>query len=423
VAAIGIGGGGLVLWKAVAAGAPIDELVLWGVPARGASFTRELRAFARLEALELAADTSPTAEVGPGGFPFSGETLADLDALKLSSLLGAGVTVAGGEGYGEMLAEPGIARPPYAIFDLVADWLDQAGAPSARSPGAPPEAAGVAVRTDARESPIEVVHKGQRLAGIVTEPAKLDPSVVCAVFLNSGAIRRIGPSRMYVSLARRWAERGIPSLRLDLAGIGDSDGDAARLVDVAEFYEPPFAGQISAALDTLTTRLGPRSFLLVGLCSGGYWAFEAALRDERVAAVAAVNPGALIWSRLLLRDRALQPLAQSFRRVRSPRTLFQLARVTAARLRGRFARRLGGDRLDRALDRLRARQTSVLLLFAEAEPQLWELERDGQLERIRRWPTLRVERIAGRDHTLRPAAMQAEAQRALDRFVDELLAG
>jgi alpha-beta hydrolase superfamily lysophospholipase len=267
------------------------------------------------------------------------------------------------------------------------------------------------------------VHNGQRLAGIVTEPARLHPSGICAVFLNSGAIRRIGPGRMYVSLARRWAERGIPSLRLDLAGIGDSDGDAARLAEVAEFYEPPFAGQISAALDTLTARLGPRSFLLVGLCSGGYWAFESALHDERVAAVAAVNPGALIWSRLLLRDRALQPLVQSLRRARSPRTLFHLTRVTAARLHARFARRLGGDRLDRALDRLRARQTSVLLLFAEAEPQLWELERDGQLARIRRWPTLSVECIAGRDHTLRPAAMQTEAQRVLDRFVDELLAG
>jgi alpha-beta hydrolase superfamily lysophospholipase len=451
VAAIGIGGGGLILWNAVAKGAPMDALVLWGVPARGASYARELRAFGRLEALELATEVSPTAQVGPGGFPFSTETLAELEGLDLAhlpfpkspsrrvlllerdglpvddrlvKLLGTDVTVSRGDGYGEMLAEPGIARPPDAVFDLVADWLELPGEETpAQGTEARAEAASVPVGRGVRESPLEVEHDAQQLAGILTEPAEADQAGICAVFLNSGAIRRIGPGRMYVSLARRWAERGVPSLRLDLAGIGDSEGDAARLADVAEFYEPPFAGQISAALDTLTARLASRSFLLLGLCSGGYWAFEVALSDERVAAVAAVNPGALIWSPLLLDDRMLQPLAQSLRRARSPKELLRITRVIAARLRARLARRLGGDRLDRALDRLRARRTSVLLLFAEAEPQLWELERDGQLARRGRWPTLKVEHIAGRDHTLRPPPMQAQAHSALDRFVDELLGG
>src|SRR5581483_8943361 len=114
-----------------------------------------------------------------------------------------------------------------------------------------------------------------------------------------------------------WAARGIPSLRLDLAGIGDSDGDAARFVDVAEFYEPELGGQIAAALDALGTSLGSRRFLLVGLCSGGYWSFRAALADDRVAAVAAVNPGALVWSRLLIHDRRLQPLRGSLTQARS----------------------------------------------------------------------------------------------------------
>jgi pimeloyl-ACP methyl ester carboxylesterase len=441
-AAIGIGGGGLLVWLAAAAGAPIRELILWGVPSRGASFVRELRAFARLEAIQLAGGSRADGEVAPGGFRFSAETLAELEAVDLAArplppspgrralllerdglpvddalvrAAGDGAKVQAAEGYGEMLAEPGVARPPQAVFDAVADWL--ADEEVSERDGHPRPGRSETRVEGARERPFELEHEGATLTGIVTELDDAAEGGLCAVFLNSGAIRRIGPGRLYVTLARRWAARGVPSLRLDLAGIGDSDGDAARFVDVAEFYEPEFAGQISAALDAL----GNRRFLLVGLCSGGYWSFRAALGDERVAAVAAVNPGALVWSRLLIHDRRLQPLRSSLTRVRSAAEASRLARVVAARLRERVGRALGGDRLDRALDRLRERRTRVLLLFSEAEPQLWELERDGHLARRSRWPNLEIERIAGRDHTLRPAAMQAEALRALDRFVDDLL--
>jgi alpha/beta superfamily hydrolase len=36
---------------------------------------------------------------------------------------------------------------------------------------------------------------------------------------------RSGPNRLTTAFARRWACAGVPSLRLDLRGIGDSDGD------------------------------------------------------------------------------------------------------------------------------------------------------------------------------------------------------
>ena len=61
--------------------------------------------------------------------------------------------------------------------------------------------------------------------GILTEP--VGPAVdLCAVWLNAGPQRRIGPNRMWVETARRWAALGVPSVRVDLAAIGDADGDS-----------------------------------------------------------------------------------------------------------------------------------------------------------------------------------------------------
>ena len=442
VAAVGIGAGGLVLWRAVTAGAPVDELVLWAVPAKGRLAVRELRAFAQVEEQALGVGDG---QFAAGGFPQSDELLGDLGALDLTALplprnlrvlllerdtlpvdealvetlerAGIEKTTGPGEGYGDMLAEPALAQPPTAVFETVESWLGGAGA---ALPPEPAETSAAPVDARVSEQPLAVEHAGGRLLGVLAEPDQ-KRDAVCAVLLNAGAIRRIGPNRMWVELARRWASQGVPTFRLDFAGIGDAEGDR-RFSNVAALYEPEFAGQISAALDVLQRRLGAQRFVLTGLCSGGYWAFQGALRDPRVVASASINAGVLEWSPLVIEDRRLQPLRDGLRRsLRKPFALPRLTRVIAGRLRGKAARALGRDSLDRSLDRLRDRNTKVLLLFAELEPQLHELGRDGYLARLERWPNVTVERLPGRDHTLRPRPMQEAAHAALDRMLEEIL--
>ena len=53
------------------------------------------------------------------------------------------------------------------------------------------------------------------------------------MLLNSGAVRRIGPQRMWVEAARRWAALGVPTLRFDVVGVGDSDGDGSAYATAA----------------------------------------------------------------------------------------------------------------------------------------------------------------------------------------------
>ena len=440
LAAVGIGAGGLPLWRAVAAGAPVDELVLWAVPAKGRLAVRELRAFAQVEEQALGVGDG---QFAAGGFPQSDELLADLGALELTALplprdlrvlllerdtlpvaealvetldrAGIEVTTGPGAGYGEMLAEPAFAQPPHAVFELVESWLGEAGAVL---PPETPETGAASVTERVSERPLAIDQAGRRLVGVLAEPEQRREGV-CAVLLNAGAIRRIGPNRMWVEIARRWAAQGVPTLRLDFAGIGDAEGNS-RFADVASLYEPEFVGQVSAALDVLRRRLGAKRFVLVGLCSGGYWAFQGALHDPRVVASASINAGVLEWSPLLLRDRRLQPLRESLRRHKLAE-LPDLTRVIARRLRGKAARALGGDSLARSFDELRDRNTKVLLLFAELEPQLHELERDGYLSRLDRWPNVTLERLPGRDHTLRPRPMQEHAHAALDQLLTAVL--
>lgn len=95
--------------------------------------------------------------------------------------------------------------------------------------------------------------------------------------------------------ARAWARLGLLSRRLDLAGIGDSDGDPAEDETPAEYEEawylkPSFVAETEEALQWLTAERGAQRFDLVGLCSGALWGYQAAMAHEHVAGVALLNP-------------------------------------------------------------------------------------------------------------------------------------
>ncbi len=89
---------------------------------------------------------------------------------------------------------------------------------------------------------------------------------------------------MNVEIARRLADLGVPTLRFDLSGIGDSGPRRDRM----PFRESLFV-ETREAMDLVEDRLGVDRFVLLGLCSGADQAFQVALNDTRVAGAVMID--------------------------------------------------------------------------------------------------------------------------------------
>lgn len=126
--------------------------------------------------------------------------------------------------------------------------------------------------------------KDRSLVGILTLPNS-DINVVDRpgiLFLNSGLLHRVGPNRIYVKMARKFAMQGFPVLRFDLSGIGDS-----RISHNHEKFDEStgIIKDTQEVMDYLYDSFGIQKFILMGFCSGGSNAFQVAVHDERVQGI------------------------------------------------------------------------------------------------------------------------------------------
>jgi pimeloyl-ACP methyl ester carboxylesterase len=470
VAAIGIGLGGLLACNAIADGAPIEELILWAVPSRGRAFVRELRAFGLMEASKSSGDDGdrlqlPDGWTGAGGFVLSAETTQALNGLDVATLeipkgqlhralllerdgigvderlrgklegSGATISVASGDGYSTMMDVPHEARSPIAVFAQTQAWLDETSTQRSNPSGAPAtppmqveDRAVAELAIDGRnirETPLTIEQPFGVMFGVLAEPVETSALGLSVVLLNAGAHRRIGQERMWVEVARRWAARGVPTLRLDLEGIGDADGDVARYRREGDLNAPELADQVLAAIDALGARnLGPH-YVLAGLCSGAHWSFHAAMRDERVSAAFMLNPQSffrdpsLDTARVLRRGSRSKVLRGEVPLAQIVALAYGIPSLVLHRARARLrVRQTGGDELDRALDRLRDDGKHLRFMFSDHEPLYEELKLEGRMQRMDRWPNVGFDFIPGRDHLLRPLEAQRFAHAALDRALE-----
>ena len=129
--------------------------------------------------------------------------------------------------------------------------------------------------------------EGGRLFGILTLPSMPPcsaPELPVFVFLSAGLLHRVGPYRLHVRLVRELAQMGFSSLRVDLAGTGDSPPRLGLT------YQQSVAADFEEILGVLESRLGRLPLVLAGLCSGADNAMSLAPKEPRVVGMVLLDP-------------------------------------------------------------------------------------------------------------------------------------
>ncbi len=188
-------------------------------------------------------------------------------------------------------------------------------------PSAPERRA--SVPAPSREVPIAFGRK-RPLFAILTpaEPEHARRGRPAIVLANTGCVNRVGPHRMYVAMARRWAKLGFDVLRVDLSGIGDSPVEPGEKENVT--YPRGGYDDLDEAMHALRERVGADRFVLAGVCSGGDYAFQLGARASNIASAIVMNPRTFLMLDLqAVESRSDNPAAPDA--IEVPRTLGRMA--------------------------------------------------------------------------------------------------
>jgi pimeloyl-ACP methyl ester carboxylesterase len=121
------------------------------------------------------------------------------------------------------------------------------------------------------------------LLGILTEPAEAAPAPAM-LWLNAGMVHHVGPFGWYVTLARRLADQGFLSFRIDVSGVGESPNRSDKRA-----AEERAAHDVRAAMDFLARKRQVEQFVLIGVCSGAMISHRVAVQDSRVVGAAMLD--------------------------------------------------------------------------------------------------------------------------------------
>ena len=477
VAVIGIRLGGLLAVRALASGAQVDDLVLWGVPARGRAYVRELRVHSEVVASgSYEEQDSPIDSDGTlalTGFVLKPDTVAAFEALDLAALplpdlsgrrallierdglgvdrkLTAALSGAGAEtqtlpanDYRLMMTGPLEPGTPRESIAKTIDWLTAAAGSAeardgSRSPSAEAgEEATTMIVNGVRLSERLLGYEGRagRMVGVLTRPADHEPlSPVCLVLLGAG--RRIGPNRMWVETARRWAALGVQSVRFDIEGLGDSDGDGDLMNVETDLYAPRMAENVRELIEHLAEMGVADRFVMVGLCSSAYWSFHAAVDEPRIVGTTLVNQWAFDYNERLVAERARARTGEVIRKGMLKRMVKGVWQgwIGKAELRRAIrafepsVRRAGSEEaaqhqaVETWLSALTANGTDVAMIFSIDEPLHEQILRFGYQDRQVDWPNLSIEQAPTKDHNIRALGAQALIADRIDAAIRRQLA-
>jgi hypothetical protein len=378
-------------------------------------------------------------------------------------------------GYAEMMLSPHATMVPSEMVGLTVTWLCDRGAaeplaqrdrfsPTKDSPQGrdtvprsrhairlPPGAPGGVPISETSA----FLDSGRVLFGILTapHPAATDTADAAGakelrtgiLLLNAGGTHHIGSNRLYVTLARRWASQGHVVLRMDISGVGDSlprPGETENAI-----YTARAAEDIREAMHYLRERAGVSECRALGLCSGAYHAFKAAVGAAPLQAVVMINPLTFFWKEGMSIDAPLtdgRVISEAHRyreaafRLHSWRKLMRgevdvgkvaqiMIRRTGAWLSRHWrdlARDLGvplTDDLGHELESVAERGTAMLFVFATNDPGLQLLRTQGgsRVRKLRARGQLAIQLINGADHTFTAGSARERLITVLSEALDQ----
>jgi exosortase A-associated hydrolase 1/exosortase A-associated hydrolase 2 len=123
---------------------------------------------------------------------------------------------------------------------------------------------------------------GERMLGVVCEPAGARPSEQGVLIAVGGPQYRVGSHRQFVRIARALARAGYISLRFDYRGMGDSEGAVRTFEDIEQ--------DLDAAIDLLCAQPGIRSVAILALCDAASAALMFCTANPRVSGLMLLNP-------------------------------------------------------------------------------------------------------------------------------------
>ncbi len=461
--------------------ADVAGLVAIAPVVRGRAYLRELRLLGAAGSAAPGPAADADAGLESGGFSMSGKTCSTLSRLDLRKLerapapqlllverddlpgldgwpdslraAGAQVEAHSWPGFVVMTDDPRWAKTPTVMFDgilaTLRRWSEHADLTGAGATSAPTVfeieteiSSGVPGQT-VRE---RIVRIGgcNGLFGVLTTPGRSERpegSMQSGVLTcNPGAVHHVGPNRLWVRLARQWAAAGLAVLRIDLSGLGDSpprDGAQANVI-----YSPNAAQDIADSLAYLRAEVGVQRNHLLGLCSGGYHMFKAALAGEPVASATMIN---FFWARGVVHDDALTDYSRILMVDRYWRGIFSLAPWTrllrgqlnlrtimsavlqhlrslvehqARELARAFGMRFRQD-LATELRSVAERGTRMHFIFSRDDPAHEMLVRQAgsTVRRLREQGALTIEVVTGADHTFTPRASREVLVSLLDATI------
>jgi alpha/beta superfamily hydrolase len=478
---VGVRLGALMAAAAAVQRDDVQALVAIAPPANGQNYVRECR-IRLLGAASRSHSGRTDGGTQAGGFVLNGATCESLSALAptkgaripASRMLlierddlrpgpwaqhfgqvGAMVRHEPADGVAGMLDSAYKSVVPRVMLNSVVGWISQLpkNPPGSDRPASAPSRPWADIVTDngvtVREQAV-CIESAVRLSAFVSEPlasGEGDAPRRALLILNTAGERRIGPSRVWVPFARERAAGGQIVMRLDQAGVGDSDFPRDR--SVVNPYSETVLGDITAAFEWLRDQRGVTTCTVLGLCSGSYHALKVAQAGlPGLDAVVAVNPSLFYWhDGMPLEESTANPgnqvahMHNAVRGIRDPEKWLRLlkgdldlrglARVVCARIhrglkfRLRELARLSGLRVrnDLAADlRAIARNgVGVQFVFSNGDPGLQVLKEEvgGAWRQFVASRAVGLTEVAEADHSF----MSPSARRRLYQQLNPLLDG